>query len=298
MLNASVLAYDATGRIRHTTAPPEYWAAGVPFAGPSLLCIDPTAGAVTRFHNGIGYQGAFIGTVVGSVDSYTQGGLGMNAGRMCVSTAAPITHYNAGLPITAAGSLAIAAAAEESLYVNPQLAGGAASGPDFTVNPGQPPTVHTLGFNTVNSRPMPSDPEAWEMNFTGLNGRGYLDYNCVTNNNADIAVGDVVEVSAEFTTVYSNAAIPLCIGVFAINDDTTVLTPALTAPPVGQTARLAVRFRVDAAGWAARIRMGVGVSAPADFGVIISKPEMWIISGPVVPPDLGGFSSGFNGGFA
>ena len=297
MLNASVLAYDATGRIRHTTASPEYWAAGVPFAGPSLLCIDPIAGAVTRFHNGVGYQGAFIGAVVGSVDSYTQGGLGMNAGRMCVSTAAPITHYNAGLPITAAGSLAIAAAAEESLYVNPQLAGGAASGPDFTVNPGQPPTAHTLGFNTVNSRPMPSDPEAWEMNFTGLSGRSYLDYNCFTNNSADIAVGAVVEVSAEVTTVYANVAIPLCMGVFNLSN-VTPLTPTLSAPPVGETARIAVRFRVDATPWVARIRMGVGLTTVADMGVIVRKPEMWIISGPVVPPDLGGFSSGFNGGFA
>ena len=292
MLNAGVLAFDEFGRIRHTPAAPTVWVAGVPFAGPGLLCIDPSSDPVTHYHNGIGYQAERLGSVIGSVESYTQGGLGVNAGRVCVDEAAAIEHWNAGLPITGLGRLAIAAAPEESLYVNPQLAGGAESGPGGGA--GSPPTAHTLGFNTVISRPMASDPEAWEINPTAISGgRGYLDYNCFTNNSGDIAVGDVVEVSAEFTTVYANVAIPLCMGIFN-NSGITALTPTQEAPPVGQTARISVRFRVESTTWGARIRMGVGMTTVADMGVIVRKPQMWIVSGP---PALGGFDDGFDRGF-
>ncbi|KPK73359.1 MAG: hypothetical protein AMJ84_02360 [Acidithiobacillales bacterium SM23_46] len=109
MLNHSLLKFDGSGRIRNTADAPTHFSGGLPFNADGVLCVE-LPGTVDHQHNGQGYaaDGKLAG-VLGSVESFAQGGLPMNAGRIVVATAAAIDHYNSGLPCSASGALCVAA---------------------------------------------------------------------------------------------------------------------------------------------------------------------------------------------
>lgn len=109
MLNHSVIAYDANGRIRNTVSAPTHYSAGVPFNGIRLCLV---AGAVSYHHNGQPYVSTHqLAIQSGAPVGFTQGGLGITAsGGLAVLANGTITHSNSGLPCTADGRLAIAVA--------------------------------------------------------------------------------------------------------------------------------------------------------------------------------------------
>ena len=109
MLNHSLLKFDGNGRIRNTTNAPTHFSGGVPFNAAGLPCIT-SFGSIDHQHNGQSYTSERLLLAVPnvSVEYFAQGGLAMNAGRIVVATAAPIDHYNSGLPCSASGTLCVA----------------------------------------------------------------------------------------------------------------------------------------------------------------------------------------------
>ena len=116
MLNRGVLSFDAAGRIRIANAvSPTNFNGGTPTVGTtgpaSLLCGNNAGPEV--YVGGAGYlnSGILCATAVGSVTSYSQGGLPLVAsGEVAIDPTGAISFYNAGLPYTAAGKLVTAVA--------------------------------------------------------------------------------------------------------------------------------------------------------------------------------------------
>jgi hypothetical protein len=111
MLNAGVLLFNGTGRIRNTTSAPTDGNGGTPTIQ-GLLAAAPIV-AVENFHDGTGFvaDGRISIDSSGAIVAYSQGGLPMTVeGRIAVDTVQAITHYNAGLPFTVLGRLVLAAA--------------------------------------------------------------------------------------------------------------------------------------------------------------------------------------------
>lgn len=109
MLNASVMKFDATGRIRNTTSLPTVLIAG---AGFNDGLLSAASAPVLFYPNGNPtILGGQLAIQVGNPDHYGQGGLPIAAnGAVAINVSQPITHWNAGLPYTANGALAFATA--------------------------------------------------------------------------------------------------------------------------------------------------------------------------------------------
>jgi hypothetical protein len=106
MLNAGVLAFDAAGRIETTTALPEAFNGGTPTKGGALAY---TVAVPSVRLAGIGYDsaGAVLLALNGAPTQW-QGGIPTDdLGRICANDAAPIAYWNAGLPFTLGGLLAV-----------------------------------------------------------------------------------------------------------------------------------------------------------------------------------------------
>ena len=96
MLNAGVLKYDATGRIRNTTAAPTEWNAGIPM-NQGLLCA------------------------IAAAPDYRQQGLPfMNTGHLAIQSAVPAHWTQGGIGIGASGGVAVLVNAGT---INARLAG-------------------------------------------------------------------------------------------------------------------------------------------------------------------------------
>lgn len=109
MLNAGTLLFNAAGRIRNTaTGAADAFNAGVPTEGGLLLTA---LAAPDVFVNGMPFfaaSGALCAQAT-TPTGYAQGGLPITAaGLVAVDTNGAIDHYHAGLPFTAADRLCLA----------------------------------------------------------------------------------------------------------------------------------------------------------------------------------------------
>jgi hypothetical protein len=106
MINAMPLLFDATGRVRNTTAAPTAFNATLGSTN-GLLSVD--LNTPQRWANGMPFvsSGKLSVQVIGTVVGYSQGGLPINEnGCVAIDTGTAISFYNAGLPYTAASRLA------------------------------------------------------------------------------------------------------------------------------------------------------------------------------------------------
>ena len=158
-----------------------------------------------------------------------------------------------------------------NIYANWQLAGGAASGP----GPGNnPPTDHTIGFNTIDGGPIDNLDGTfdWDMNPLLASGRGYLTYDFAVNN-PGLALGDEIE----FTWLVTN---------FSANDFTVLSTPNLTGMTTafsnvrvtGLTTMLVgfLATITDAGTYSSTFRIGLGITSNATNHLRISEPKAFI----------------------
>lgn len=111
MLNAGTLLFDGAGRIRNTaTGTPDAFNAGVPTRAGLLLTALAGGNA---FVNGMPFfqiAGALCAQAAAPT-GYAQGGLPITAaGMVAIDANGAIDHYLAGLPFTAADRLCLAAA--------------------------------------------------------------------------------------------------------------------------------------------------------------------------------------------
>ena len=109
-MNAGTLSIPiGSGRIQCTTAVPSGYAPNaVPFAG-ALVCVAPGI-APRSFMSGVGYgpNGRICIDLTGAAIAVFLAGFAITSGGLLAcDTAAPITNYVHGLPVTAQGRLAI-----------------------------------------------------------------------------------------------------------------------------------------------------------------------------------------------
>tara|TARA_R110000868_G_scaffold197709_2_gene443957 strand:- start:55 stop:456 length:402 start_codon:yes stop_codon:yes gene_type:complete len=114
MLNGRILGYDAGGRVKNlpvASFPAPYFNGGTPAS--TLQELVTTTVAPVVYRNALGYDnaGAVCIDTVGAIASYVNGGLPVTAaGRLAVSVNAAVTRGFNGLPFDAAGRLALATA--------------------------------------------------------------------------------------------------------------------------------------------------------------------------------------------
>jgi hypothetical protein len=110
MLNAGVLKYDATGRIRNTTAAPTERNAAV---GCVQGLLSQAAASPVNIANGMGFTatGALAIDTAGAITHHAQGALPMTAAsRLAVAVNGTVAYREAGLPFSSTGRLALATA--------------------------------------------------------------------------------------------------------------------------------------------------------------------------------------------
>jgi hypothetical protein len=110
MLNAGVLRFDANGRIRQTSSASTDGNGGTPTVQGLLSAanVSPEVqwNGLSFFQSG---QGTLCGQGFGDITGHAPGGIPINSqGMVEVNPTDPIDHWNAGLPYTAAGALAVA----------------------------------------------------------------------------------------------------------------------------------------------------------------------------------------------
>lgn len=114
MLNASLLWFDSSGRIKALALadfPAPRFNGGTPAADLGNL-VGTEAGTQFVFHNGLKYTNPEGGIAVangGTIANHSQGGMPVDAdGNLCVEyNGLPVSHI-AGIPITATGRVAVA----------------------------------------------------------------------------------------------------------------------------------------------------------------------------------------------
>ena len=153
------------------------------------------------------------------------------------------------------------------LYANPELAGGADSGP---IGGNNPPTSHTLGFRTVSGNPEDQGGGVfhWHFNAEVASGRCYLVYELT--NNPGLTIGNTYRISWEVENLQgSNYGAALNI---ANTTDITIIDSD-TAAIAGTTSTLFAEFTVDGAGFAAQFRVGVGTTSNNTTELVVSNPQ-------------------------
>jgi hypothetical protein len=105
-VNAGVLLFSATGRVRNTNAAPANFNGGTPTAADGKLSW--AAAVPTAFLSGLGFTPAgSLSIALGGVIAGHVAGVPVAAdGRVCAEVGA-VTEYSGGLPITATGRLAL-----------------------------------------------------------------------------------------------------------------------------------------------------------------------------------------------
>ena len=158
-----------------------------------------------------------------------------------------------------------------NVYANFQLAGGALSGPGDGNNP---PTDHTIGFNTVDGMPIDNLDGTfdWDMNPLLASGRGYLTYDFAANN-PGLALGDEVDFSWLVTNFSANdftvLSTPNLTGM--TTEFTNVRVTGLTTQGVGFLATI-----TDADTYSSTFRIGLGITSNSMNHLRISKPQAFI----------------------
>ena len=154
------------------------------------------------------------------------------------------------------------------IYVNPELAGGADSGP---IAGNFPPTAHSLGFRTVTGNPEAQGGGIfhWRFNAETASGRCYLVYELI--NNPGLIVGKTYRISWNVENLQGSsygAALNI-----ANLTDVTILD-SNTAAIAGTTSTLFAEFTVDGAGFAAQFRVGVGTTSNNTTELVVSNPQL------------------------
>lgn len=158
-----------------------------------------------------------------------------------------------------------------NLLTNPELAGGAASGP---VDGNNPTTGWTRPFNTADSAPVDIGGGffEWEMNLAQDNGRCAISRDLADDLGGEVAGAEIlftVECSNPTSRNYSAALIA---STFA--GATVTGTVARVRPFSTET--LALEFTIDdPATLRAEIRMGVGTTANNTVGLILRNPALY-----------------------
>ena len=110
MLNAGQLRFTA-GRVRNsTTVDPSVTVNGTPITSTNLLSLSN--GAASVFSSGLPYSatGRLAVDIGGTPASISQAIAFTSAGRVVADTVGAIAGYVGGVPVTATGALALAAA--------------------------------------------------------------------------------------------------------------------------------------------------------------------------------------------
>lgn len=158
-------------------------------------------------------------------------------------------------------------------YLNPELAGGAASGPGAG-GASNPPTNHGIGFNTVDSFPSGNSPFRWEINPSEESGRAFLDYDIAVNH-PGLTVGTVLKFQyavANFSAANYGAAI-------AVSGDSNVGIEYKGRTAVAQrVSEVRVDVTILDPSYAARIRVGVGTTSVRTEHLSVFNPRLEIIS--------------------
>ena len=154
-----------------------------------------------------------------------------------------------------------------NLYLNPELAGGAASGPvagDF------PPDDHGLGFNTTTGIPeaIGGGNFQWHFNEARISARAYLTYNIAANHPA-LVIGTNYRIrwlARNPTGSNYGAALNLS----SVVDIDLVDDHRAAAP--NATTELFTEFRVTSGAYAAIARIGVGTTSNNAVELDIFEP--------------------------
>jgi len=112
MLNASMLLYDATGRIRNANGaiyPPTDFNGGTPTVQ-GLLAVSSSA--AQAYNNGLPYRDSGALSASGSAaSSSAPGGIPLTvSGLVAYDTVSAIAYWHCGLPFTSTGRLCFATA--------------------------------------------------------------------------------------------------------------------------------------------------------------------------------------------
>jgi hypothetical protein len=143
------------------------------------------------------------------------------------------------------------------------LEGGAASGP---VDGSNPPTAHTIGFNTVDSGPIAG---GWEMNPGGASGRSFLAY-AVHTNNPGLDVDTLLRVEYDVEVVGAGGDGVLVLSYSALTGITVLASDRFVAP--GERRIVWAIFRIDDPSYTIQIRVGTGVTTTRTEHTIVYGP--------------------------
>ena len=161
-----------------------------------------------------------------------------------------------------------------NLITNPELAGGAASGP---VAGNNPPTGWTLPFNTADSGPVDIGGGIfeWEMNLAQVAGRCALQRNLaddLVGEPAGTAIVFTVECENPTTANYNVALSNQSSAGLAITGGQSRAAPLMTQ-------NLQTEFTItDPSILVATIRMGVGTTANNTVGMILRNPGLYRVA--------------------
>ena len=169
---------------------------------------------------------------------------------------------------------------DESLYVNPEYAGGAPSGPSDGSNP---PTSHSIGFNTVDSHPEDNGDGTftWVCNPNNDSGRSYLGYT-VHNHMPALPAGTEILYRVWAERVSGFGGTTAILGVSGTNDIEVVANDS--SVPDGTTKLCTLRMRTTGPGFTAQLRTGTGVTNNRTEHIRIWGPEIY--TNYFEPPDL------------
>ena len=150
------------------------------------------------------------------------------------------------------------------LYPNDKLAGGGPSGP---IDGNNPPLLHSLGFNTVDSFPTAdlNGFEEWEFNPLQENGRSYL---FIEIGGAPLVVGQTYRLSVQAIGSGSYGAgltITNIVGLTVLDSFRNVGTDWRT---------LYYDFSVDNASFAGQVRYGCGTTANNTVNMRVTHPKL------------------------
>ena len=146
--------------------------------------------------------------------------------------------------------------------VNPTLSGGAASGP---IAGSFPPDDYGIGFNTVDSGP---HANGWEMNPLGESGRAYLTY-AIGDKNPGHPISTQLLLSVDIEGVAGSGTNSLgfsgATDIISVDNDSRVEN--------GERRIATALYEVTGVGYAAQLRIGVGITS--------NRAEHWIIHQPI-----------------
>jgi hypothetical protein len=161
-----------------------------------------------------------------------------------------------------------------------------AYGAEGSVNKGQnPPTGHTIGFNTAPSYPALRQAGGgfnWVTNPQGLNGRTFLQYELQTQNPGLEVGGEYLFEAFIDSLLGGNTPAASWTGTSGV----TILASNLQAGPQGTASRVFAKFRIDDPGYTLQVRVGTGVTTNRSESFRLRDPQLRrVFADPIPAPD-------------